>query len=544
VTASPDQPAGRSTASIALILAVLLGTLKLGLYHQAVAGRIHPAGIILAAASLSCLWLALSPLRARWMLAAWTVQSAWLLPNWGYAVYFHAPLWWGTMAGATGVGALAVAHGALPLDAAMWLLLADLPALLVYLCWRQPAAARTGWLAAAALSLLLFSATAWAWWRLPMHEADRLRIHPVVELIAQTGPLPVQLADALRGSGPGPQAGPPVVIASSGQPRDVLVIQVESLDAGSLDWRLADGIAAMPRLAARAAFGTHWRHCLAYHGPGGSSDGEYAVVNGREPTWNAPVINRRGLLFEDSLPHLLSAQGWHCRMVLGLYGFFFNYVRIQPRVGYAWQGLEELGLIQHEGEFGARDGEFVDAVLRRLPTLPSPALLHCTTMSGHIPWRQWRNLPACAGTGLAGTGTADDYARTLRYVDLHLDRLIAGFLAARPEALIVVFGDHSAGIDTDGYASPRGRRDGVTWEFVPAILLGQGVPVRRIDLAACQLDLRRTILRLSGWSGTVSTWGMDLADPDAPAAPLRFHGHDYDRREIGTWAAGLGRHGH
>ncbi len=228
-------------------------------------------------------------------------------------------------------------------------------------------------------------------------------------------------------------------------------------------------------------------------------------------------------------------------MALGLYGHYFDYARIQPRVGYAWQGLEELGLIQHDGEFGARDGEFVDAVLQRLPTLPAPVLLHCTTMSGHIPWQQWRNIADCAGPALAASGNADDYARTLRYVDRHLDRLITGFLAARPEALIVIFGDHTALIDAEGYVSPSGRRDGVTWEFVPVVLLGRNVPARRVGQAACQLDLRRTILHLSGWSGTVSTWGMDLADPTAAPAPLRFHGHDYDRHEIGAWASGLGR---
>lgn len=536
MTASPERP---HLASAALILAVLLGTLKLACFQHAVAGRIHPAGIALAAASLACLWLALSPLRARWWLAAWSVQTTWLLLNWGYAAYFHAPLWWGTIAGAAGVGALAVGHGALPLTAAMWWLLADLPALLAHLRWRRPAMASRGRLAAGALAVTLLAATAWAWWRLPAHEADTDRIHPVAELVAQTGPLPVQLADLLRGNGPEPLAGPAISLPG-GTRRDVLVIQVESLDAGTLDWRLADGAVAMPLLAARAAGGTHWRHCLAYHGSGGSSDGEFAVVNGREPTWNAPVINRRGYLFTDSLPHLMSAQGWHCSMALGLYGFFFDYSRIQPRVGYGWLGLEELGVVQHEDEFGARDGEFVDAVLQRLPALPAPILLHCTTMSGHVPWKQWQHIPACAGPALAAPGTADDYARTLRYVDLHLDRLIGGFLDARPDGLVVVFGDHTALIEADGYASPSGRRDGVTWEFVPAVLLGRGVPARRVDLAACQLDIRRTILRLAGWSGSLASWGMDLADPVAPIAALRFHGHDYDRREIGAWAAGLG----
>lgn len=528
-------------AAAALMAAIGLATAKLAFYQQAVAGSAHPAGIALAAAASAALWLAMRPLRARWWIAAWCVQGLWLLVNWGYAAYFHAPLWWGTVAGAGGVGLLAVGHGALPLSAGMWWLLADLPALLLHLRLRRGPAAGAAVRAGIALALLLSGTVAWAWWRLPAHEADPERIHPVSELVARTGPLPVQIADLLRGAGPEPAAGPALALPGGGSRRDVLLIQVESLDAGAIDWVLADARPAMPLLAARAAAGTHWRRCLAYHGPGGSSDGEFAVVNGREPTWNAPVINRRGYAFADALPRLLSAQGWDCRMALGLYGFFFDYARIQPRVGYAWLGLEELGVVQHEGEFGARDGEFVDAVLQRLPAMPSPLLLHCTTMSGHIPWKQWRNIPACAGPPLAADGTADDYARTLRYVDLHLERLIAGFLAARPDGIVALFGDHTALIDADGYASPVGMRDGVAWEFVPIVLLGRGIPVRTVDLAGSQLDLRRTLLRLAGWSGTTASFGMDLADPTATPAPLRFHGRDHDRQDIGAWAAGLGR---
>lgn len=532
----------------ALAAVVLLGTLKLVHYHNAVTGGHHAAGIVAVAISLTLLWTAMLALRTRWWALVWGGQTLWLLVNWGYAMYFSAPLWWGTVVGAGGVGALAIGHGALPLNAGMWWLLADLPALVVLHRRRQaPLPRRNGLLAAAALAILLAALVAWAWARLPAHEADPERIHPVAELVVRTGPLPVQIADLLHGSGPEPAAGQLVDIRPTlpeGKRRDILIIQVESLDAGVLDWRLADGAPAMPGLARRAAGGTYWPWCLAYHGPGGSSDGEFAVVNGCEPTWNAPVINRRGYLFPHALPKRLAEQGWTATMMLGLYGGFFDYRRIQPRVGYRWMGLEELGVRQRDGEFGARDGDLVDSVLARLDALPQPSLLHVTTMSGHIPWRQWRGIAECAGPALAAAGTADDYARTLRYVDRHLDRLIGAFLERRPGGLVVLFGDHSALIDTDGYTSPSGRRDGVGWEFVPLLILGQGVPARRATLAASQLDVQRTILGAVGWTGRIPSWGLDLLDPAALPGQLVFHGHRHDRASIAIWAAGLGRQGH
>lgn len=535
----PFRPIALSAAFFA---AIALGTVKLACYHQAAAGSYHPIGLLASATALALLWTAMLALRPRWSVVVWSVQTLWLLVNWGYATYFAAPLWWGTVVGAGGVGVLAIGHGALPLTSGMWWLLADLPALLVlHRLRRDPLPQRVAIIAGTLLAGLLGAQVTWAWVRLPAHEADPERIHPVSELVVRTGPLPVQIADLLRGSGPEPATGPTLDIPASGSRRDILIVQVESLDAGTLEWQLADGATAMPRLAARAAAGTYWPWCLAYHGPGGSSDGEFAVVNGCEPTWNAPIFNRRGYTFPHSLPKRLGEHGWSATMMLGLYGSFFDYQHIQPRVGYRWLGLEELAGVQHDGEFGVRDGEFVDAVLARLDHLPQPTLLHVTTMSGHIPWLQWHNIPECAGPQLAAAGTADDYARTLRYVDRHLDRLIATFLERRPNGLVVLFGDHSALIKADGYTSPAAWRDGVQWEFVPLLILGQDVPVRRGAVAACQLDVQRTILKAAGWSGSIPTLGMDLLDPTAVPGPLLFHGHRHDRAQIAAWATGLDR---
>lgn len=537
------------TVAACFALLIALGAAKLAFFHRAVAGEAHPLGIVWGGVCIALMWSALLPVRRRWWIAAWGVQTIWLLVNWSYALYFSAPLWFGTIIGAGSAGALAIGHGAIPLSLGMLWLLADLPALLaVILVREEPAPRKVGLIAAGSLATVIIALSAWAWWRLPLHESDPERIHPVSELVARIGPMPVQLGDALRGSGPEPAAGPAVEIRPDlpgGGRRSVLIVQVESMDAATFDRVMVDGKALMPNLASRAAGGTCWPWSLAYHGPGGSSDGEFAAVQGCEPNWHAPVINRRGYTFPHALPQLMAPQGWDCHMMLGLFGSFFDYGRIQPRVGYRWHGIEELGLVQHVGmfgdEFGARDLEFVDAVASRIPALPDRTLLHCTTMTSHIPWLQWHDIESCAGESLSVPGTADDYARCLRYTDRAIERLVSAFLARFPDGVVVLYGDHTGCIDADGYASPTGKRDGVKWEFVPIIVLGRDVPARRVDIAGSQLDVQRTILAAAGWSGSAPSWGMDLIDPRAAATPLRFHGRMYDRAEIGAWAKTLGR---
>ncbi len=448
------------------------------------------------------------------MLGAWCVQSLYLAVCWGYFAYFGLHLSLATVRSVGGEGLTAVFHGSLPLTVGMLWLLVDLPPLLL---WCTAERGRWRWrrtLPALALQLVLLGwltvradrALAWA----AAEREDRYTAPTM--FIPEFGLLPIQLAQAFhpRDRSGDLRPGPPAVIRGAGERRDLLLLQVESLDV--------DGLTAMPQLAARAAGGISYARCLAYHGPGGSSDCDVAVIEGVEPLWDAVSFDQPGYAWPHGWIRRLRDAGWSAALAHGLPGAYFNFAQVMPHLGYDLWDLPALGLQQHPGEFGARDNELVDALLVRLPALPSPFVLHAVTMTSHRPFTQhrawWPEPP-----------TGDDYRDCLRAVDAQLERLIAGFLARSPRGVVAVFGDHASGRP----GSAIELVDGAQREYVPLVFLGLDGPPRRDPRLASFLDLGRTLLPAVGWSGTWNTWGADLAPAAGPLPPTRFRGRDIAR---------------
>ena len=187
-------------------------------------------------------------------------------------------------------GMTAVGHGAIPLIVGMLWLLIDLP---FVFAWCVADRGRWRWSAVAGVAQQL-ALLAWLGVRAhhalewPAAERDNRYTAPTV-FIPEFGLLPVQLAQArARDRSADFRYGPEAVISATvAERRDVLLVQVESLDVGAIE-------RAMPRLAARIPTGVYYPRCLAYHGPGGSADCDVAVVEGCEPLWDAVSRSTKG----------------------------------------------------------------------------------------------------------------------------------------------------------------------------------------------------------------------------------------------------------
>jgi phosphoglycerol transferase MdoB-like AlkP superfamily enzyme len=401
----------------------------------------------------------------------------------------------------------------LPVDVGMLWLLIDLP---FVLAWCVLDRGRWRWSAVAALAQLALL----AWLGV---QADRALERAATErksrytapavLIPNFGLLPIQLAQAAgRNRSSDFHYGPEVVIsAASADRRDVLLVQVESLDVGAIE-------RAMPRLAARIPSSVYYPRCLAYHGAGGSSDCDVAVLEGCEPLWDAVSFDQPGYSWPNSWVRRLREAGWSTALAHGLPGTYFNFAQVMPRLGYVLWDLDDLDLVEHPGEFGARDSELVDAVLARLPSLPSPFILHVVTMTSHQPFTQQRSW-------WSGPFTGDDYRDAMACVDAQLDRLLTGFFQRSPSGLAVIFGDHAAALPS----STIERFDGVQREYVPLLIIGAGVPPRTDHRCASFLDIGRTVLPAVGWSGRWRTWGSDLLPATGLLGPVPYHGQMWAR---------------
>lgn len=511
---------------VVFVLLILATTLKLAVFghvlafghpdvYKHVAGLI--AGIVFTTLIYLSAWSA-----GRWMvLVVWLVQALYLFVNWSYVAYFGQYLWWRTVLGAGGEGAIAVAHGALPWRLEMLWILADLP-LLIWWWWSARAATqRPTWWLGVATALLFVGLFTWQCKRASIaleraynEHDDRYTSATVYQL--EFGLLPVQIDDVMR-PGPTPEDfhyGPERQIGTpGGAPRSLLLIQVESLDAGAIE-------TAMPHLAARLPTALYAPRCLSWHGPGGSSDSDVAVLDGCEPLRNAVSVDVRGYGMANSFVRLLRDGGWTAQAVHGLWGTYFNFAQVLPAAGYEFFDLPALGLKQYDGDFGVRDNELVDALLPRISALRPPFVLHVITMSSHTPFKQYRALREVLP--LADDEKENDYRNVLRFVDDQLERLISAFLVRDPQGVVVLFGDHCANLPS----SPITRVDNDQREYVPLVIIG--VPPRREERLVTFLDIGPTALSAVGWHGTYRTWGADLLQP-GPLPPVPRHGRTLNR---------------
>ena len=475
-------------------------------------------GTLICFGQALCWWTAWRGLGVVGVGLGWGLQTLYLALCWSYFSYFGLHLTWATALSVGREGATAVSFGVVPLSLGMLWLLADVPALLWW-CWCDGRRWPGRWSAAAVV--LLLSSTAWLVWRVDAalqwaarERDDRYTAQAV--FVRQYGLLPLQLQEAWRApSAPSLRYGPeteivaPVTSSTSSTPstapRDLLVIQVESLDVGGIE-------RAMPHLAQRAAGGVWFPRCLSYHGPGGSSDCDVAVIEGVEPLWMAVSFDQPACLWPNSWVMRLRRAGWQAALAHGLPGMYFNFAQVMPRLGYELWDIHDLGLQQHPGEFGARDNELVEALIPRLAALPSPFVLHVVTMSSHTPFVQYRGW-------WRGPDRGSDYDNALAATDAQLERLISAFLARSPQGVVVLFGDHAAGLPTsDRTRGPEGQR-----EYVPLVFLNSGAPARRDPRLASFLDIGRTVLPLVGWQGRLHTWGADLLPADQPLPPTRIY---------------------
>ncbi len=471
-------------------------------------------GALICLGQSLCWWWAWRGLGVLGVGFGWVLQTLYLGLCWSYFSYFGLHLTWATVMSVGREGATAVGFGAVPLSLGMLWLLTDLPAV-AWWCWGD--ARRWRWSVVPAA--LLVGSLVWLVWQVDAaldwaagERDDRYTSQAV--FVRQYGLLPIQLRQIWRGQTPPPLVyGPEVTLmATSATPRDVLLIQIESLDVGGIE-------RAMPHLAQRAEQGVWFSRCLSYHGPGGSADCDVAVIEGVEPLWEAVTFDQADCLWPNSWVMRLRRAGWHAVVAHGLPGMYFNFSQVMPRLGYDLWDIQNLGLKQHADEFGARDSELVDVLLPRLAELPSPFVLHVVTMSSHAPFHQYR-------AWWKGTDFGDDYANSLAATDAQLERLISGFLARSPNGLVVLFGDHSAGLPTsDRTRGPEGQR-----EYVPLVFLNSGAAPRRDPRLASFLDIGRTVLPAVSWSGTWRTWGADLLSlPGQPLPPTRIYGQPVPR---------------
>ncbi len=501
--------------------------------------------------------LALAPLLIQMsgvlLFALAVMQSLFLLVHALYFSFFHLPLspqaalalFW------EGVTLLRV-PGSIPWDSGVLLALADLPLVVGLLLlrhrWSQ-AWPGPGFLPrrllVTGIVILLLAMGGLVWWQgSPRHWFQEFSSD--LQAVRWCGFPGFMLGKLLWGETyPRLEYAQRVVRGNArGEPLDIVLIQVESLDA-ALIGRSHQGRPLLPHLTRLAGESLFFPFTMAYHLGGATSDCELTVLNSVQPFMDLPALKSPLETFGNSMAALLARQGYATHAFHGNLGDYFNRDGAFARMGFhRFWDFTAMQLWNEPDCWGAADELVFGFAARTWEATPRPRFFHVITMTSHSPFDAVNRYPASYAHALppdllaeVEPPTVRNYLRSMVYVDACIGSFVATL--DRSSTVIAIFGDHTFPFDTPAFRSSRIVRDERLLEMVPLIILAPDLSPRvENEMAAGFLDLAPTLLWAARVPFRVRTDGVVLTDRAAMAAtPLPYRGQDWNRQEMFRWAA-------
>jgi lipoteichoic acid synthase len=316
--------------------------------------------------------------------------------------------------------------------------------------------------------------------------------------------------------------GPEIISSAVIKPYpNILLIQVESLDANIIDFRW-NGKLVTPFLHELSRNSLYYPYTMSYHKAGGTSDAEISILNSVEPLSDFPTMTSSACNYPNSIIPIVKTLGFTTKAFHGNDGNFYNRDYAYYKMGFDIF-FDRFRMRLPQERWGASDHEVFNYALKAINTKRKPFLDYIITMSSHEPFTNvnqyfisnlYKDLPS---------GLTKSYLLSMTYVDKSLNDFILKVRREHPNTIIVVFGDHTPYVIKNGpFHRAAFMHDGKEFEFVPLII---AIPnsERRMETkkAASFLDIAPTILKLAGLPYRLKTYGEDLLGERHDKIPFR-----------------------
>ena len=334
--------------------------------------------------------------------------------------------------------------------------------------------------------------------------------------------------------------GPETVLTSSvRRPSGIVVIQVESLDAGIVEYRW-QGRYVTPFLHRLSQESVYFPYLMSYHKAGGTSDCEIAVLNGVEPLDDFPTMKADAYPYPHSVVRKLQHKGFTTQAFHGNVGNFYNRDHSYFTMGFSgFYDQTRMGLVS-EG-WGSADGKVFAFAEEKMRSSRRPFFSYIITMSSHEPFRNVDNYYVDGRFEGVKPEMTRSYLKSMAYVDRTLEQFIGNIRKEYPDSYIYVFGDHTPYVLQKGpFQRTSLVMDDRNFEFVPLFILTPDHQVRReTEKAISFLDLAPTILASAGVSGSINTYGENLLSSRLTNR-IPLSGEYYDRKFLFESARKIG----
>ena len=252
---------------------------------------------------------------------------------------------------------------------------------------------------------------------------------------------------------------------------DIIILQVESLDYGALNWTDERGRPLTPFLNRLVAASTY--HRVTSRSRLGSASADCSVL--MQEAVNRKIIPYKLSTYpferEGSLPRLAKAAGYRTTALHGFDGNFFNRKPAYVRMGFdqvlfkedldAAGGLATGDRHKFFTTYGYLDGPILDHAAD-LAARPGKDLVFAITLTNHTPWEY---LPEAEQLYFPQPKNKfQNFANSINYVDRCLERF---YERVQDGTLLLIYGDHAA-VFEELHAGG---------DFVPYIILRKHTPL-------------------------------------------------------------------
>jgi len=302
------------------------------------------------------------------------------------------------------------------------------------------------------------------------------------------------------------------IVSSTGKQkhRNVILIQVESLDAGAvrMHW---NGKPIMPYLEKLSQTSLYYPAVMSFHKGGGTSDAELSLINSVDPFSDRPTIMDNSIIYSNSFVWRLRKAGYQTLAFHGNTGKFWNRSLAFPAMGYS-NFYDTSAMALPQSGWGIPDHKMFDYVLGKLKKVQqekNPFFCHIITMSTHEPYNITSKYHTNKDYDTVPDVLTARFFTAMNYLDTCLERIIPQFLDF-PDTDIFIIGDH-ASIEMDCFSPSRIKNDSILLDFVPFFYVSLDHPIQEErSVAGSFMDLAVTILESAGIPYSIRSDGKDL----------------------------------
>jgi phosphoglycerol transferase MdoB-like AlkP superfamily enzyme len=490
---------------------------------------------------IACLLLTL-PRRPALFSAFYGLQLLYMYVNLLYHFSLMGYLHVSQYAGLFGEAFELARHSAVPADGRLLWVLLDLP-LFVALVWTYQGLSRvtpslrgrTGLYGCAAVLLMFFVK-----WDSNRDTANTLMNNAYesdISVVKKYGLFTFNIVDLLNYEDGqqhirGISYGPAITSAgSAGQRSNIIVLQVESLDAYIVDRKYKDAYVT-PFLHGLASCSVYYPYMLSYHKAGSSSDCDFSTINSIEPFDDYPSIKIRNYDYVNSMAKQMSAGGYAVMAFHGNKGSYFNRTAAFKKMGFdRFFDMDAMGL--HDVSWGAPDKSVFDFVAARLRLQKEPFFYYVITMSSHEPFTLTQSYYQNNLFSDIRNQRTRDYFNAISYVDREIGEFVRIVKSLHPNTYVFIMGDHTPVIAKDVYKRASYVDGGLQFEFVPHFIVTPDNRAFREDrLAASFIDISPTVLAATGAPYSIRTSGANLLAHPIGNTAVNYRGGSYLRADL------------